>query len=293
MRLRLRDSVLEIERGRPLVMGIVNATPDSFSDTPGPKDLGMLVERAHAMAAAGAAIVDVGGQSGRTDAEAISPEEETARVVPLVERLAADGLAVSVDTWSADPARAALEAGAVMVNDVSGLSDPAVADLCASAGAALVVTHTRAAPKTKELPAYGDVVSDVLDGLRESAGVAAGRGVPEEGLLLDPGLDLAKTPAQSVELLRRLGELDVLGRPLLLAISRKDFVGALTGRPPAERDAGTLAALEPALDVPGAVVRVHDVDGTVDFLRVRSALRGDVEPPPGPLAESLRREVAA
>ncbi len=294
MRLRLRETVLVIERGRPLVMGIVNATPDSFSDAPGVvKDIGELAERAHALVAAGAAIVDVGGESGRTDSSAITTEEETARVVPLIERLTAEGVAVSVDTWRAEPALAALHAGAVMVNDVSGLSDPVLADLCAEAGAALAVTHTRAAPKTKAFPGYSDVVRDVLAGLRERCVLAARRGLPEEQLLLDPGIDLAKTPAQSVELLRRLAELEALGRPLLLAVSRKDFVGALTGRLPAERDAGTLAALEPALDVSGAVVRVHDVAGAVDFLRVRSALRGELEPPAGPLAGSLRREVVA
>jgi dihydropteroate synthase len=293
MRLRLRDNVLELERGRPLVMGILNATPDSFSDRQGPKDLEALAEHAHAMATAGAAIIDVGGESGRTDAEPITPQQETARVLPLIERLAAGGLTVSIDTWRLEPARAALEAGAAMVNDVSGLSDPGLAELCAEARAALVVAHTRATPKTKEFPGYADVVADVVDVLRERSALARGRGVSEEGLLLDPGLDLAKTPAQSIEVLRRVGELDTLGRPLLLAVSRKDFVGALTGRPPADRDPGTLAALEPALDVAGAVVRVHDVAGAVDFLRVRSALRGEGEPPAGPLEESLRRVVAA
>jgi len=293
MRLRLREKVLELERGRPLIVGILNATPDSFSDPRGPRSVDELVERAHALAQAGAAIVDVGGESGRTDTEAVSTSEEIARVVPLVERLTADGLAVSVDTWRGEPARAALEAGAVMVNDVSGLSDPQVAELCAAAGAGLVITHTRLPPKTKGFPAYADVVADVLDLLRERTIVARERGVEEEQLLLDPGIDLAKTPAQSVELLRRLGELEALGRPLLLAVSRKDFVGALTGRPPAQRDAGTLASIEPALELSGALLRVHDVAGVADFLRVRAALRGDVEPPAGPLAESLRREAAA
>ena len=293
MRLRARATVLELERGRPLLMGILNATPDSFSDPAGPRALDELVERAHAMVGAGASIVDVGGESGRTDTEAVSPAEEIDRVVPLVERLVAEGIAVSVDTWRRDPARAALDAGAVMVNDVSGLSDPALAELCAACGAALVVTHTRVPPKTKGFPGYDDVVADVLELLRERSAAARGRGVDEDQLLLDPGIDLAKTPAQSVELLRRLGELEALGRPLLLAVSRKDFVGALTGRPPAQRDAGTLASVEPALELPGAVLRVHDVAGVADFLRVRAALRGDVEPPAGPLAESLRREAAA
>ena len=293
MRLRLREGELEIERGRPRVMGILNATPDSFSDRPGAKAAAALVERAHALVEAGAAIVDVGGDSGRTDTRAIPVEAEIERVAPLVERLAADGLLVSVDTWRAESARAALAAGAVMINDVSGLSDPALAELCAASGAALVVTHTRVPPKTKGFPRYDDVVADVLDLLRERAGVARERGVQEEALLFDPGLDLGKTPAESVELLRRLGELETLGRPLLLAVSRKDFVGALTGRPPAQRDAGTLASLEPALELPAAVLRVHDVAGVADFLRVRAALRGEAEPPRGPLEESLRREALA
>ncbi|MGH2741935.1 MAG: dihydropteroate synthase, partial [Thermoleophilaceae bacterium] len=133
----------------------------------------------------------------------------------------------------------------------------------------------------------------VLDFLRERSSVARERGVGEDQLLIDPGIDLAKTPAESVALLRRLGELEVLGRPLLLAVSRKDFVGSLTGRAPAQRDAGTLASLEPALGLPGAVVRVHDVAGASDFLRVRAALRGDVDPPAGPLEGPLRREVVA
>jgi dihydropteroate synthase len=237
--------------------------------------------------------VDVGGESGRTDAEAIPAAEESERVVPVVAALASEGLSVSVDTWRAEPARAALEAGAVMINDVSGLSDPVVAELCGAAGAGLVITHTRVAPKTKAFPAYDDVVADVLALLRERVGVARERGVGEEQILLDPGLDLAKTPAESIELLRRIGELEALERPLLLAVSRKDFVGALTGRPPAQRDAGTLAALEPALGLRGAVVRVHDVAGAADFLRVRAAVRGDVVPPAGALEELLRREAVA
>ena len=295
MRLRLRDAVLDLERGRPLLMGIVNATPDSFSDPPGGKALDSLVAHAHAMAAYGAAVVDVGGESGRTDRPAVSAREEVARMAPLVERLVGDGLTVSVDTWRAEPARAALAAGAAMVNDVSGLADPAVAELCAEAGAALAVTHTRAAPKEKRFPDYrGDVMGDVLEFLGERVAVARSRGVAGDRLLVDPGLDLAKTPAQSVEILSRLDELDALGHPLLLAASRKDFLGALTGRSPAERDAATLAALEPALECAAAVLRVHDVRAAADFLRVRAALRGSSPPlPVDALAESLRREVPA
>jgi len=291
MKLRLGDRVLELSAGAPLLMGIVNATPDSFSDVQGSKSLDGLVERAHDLAAAGAAIVDVGGESGRTDRAAVSVDEEAARVVPLVKRLADEGLAVSVDTWRAPVARAALAAGAVLINDVSGLSDPEIAAVCASTGAGLVIAHTRVSPKTKGFPDYADVVADVLALLRDRTDAARAAGVEEQQLLLDPGLDLGKTPAESVELLRRLPELEQLRRPLLLAISRKDFVGALTGRPPGERDAGTLAAVEPSLDcVTGTVLRVHDVAGVADFLAVRTALRGASEAPAAPLDDALRRE---
>ncbi len=293
MRLRLRDTALDLAQGAPLLMGIVNATPDSFSDVQGEKTLGALAERALELHAVGAAIVDIGGESGRTDREPVAVEEEIARVVPLIERLSREGVAVSVDTWRTPVAHAALAAGAVLINDVSGLSEPAIADACVAAGAGLVITHTRLAPKTKGFPDYADVVADVIELLGERAAVARACGVGDDQLLLDPGFDLAKTPAESVELLRRLPELERLGRPLLLAISRKDFVGALTGRPPRERDAGTLAAIEPALDVAtGAVLRVHDVAGAADFLAVRAALRGDADVPEGGLGEALRRESA-
>ena len=291
MRLALGGRELELAPGAPALMGIVNATPDSFSDLQGPKPLDALVERAFELVAAGAAIVDVGGESGRTDRPAVSVDEEASRVVPLVERLAGEGVAVSVDTWREPVAREALDAGAVVINDVSGLADPAIALACAAHGAGLVITHTRVAPKAKGFPGYADVVADVLELLGGRAALARESGVGDERLLLDPGFDLGKTPAESVELLRRLPELEQLGRPLLLAISRKDFLGALTGRPPRERDAGTLAAIEPALDcAAGTVLRVHDVAAAADFLAVRAALRGDAEVPAAPLADALRRE---
>jgi dihydropteroate synthase len=258
----------------PVLMGIVNATPDSFSDRQGAKRLGDLVERAHRLVADGAAIIDVGGESGRTDREAVAVDEEQARVVPLIERLAADGLTVSVDTWRAPVARAALAAGASMVNDVSALSDVEVADACAAAGARLVITHTLVAPKVKAYPDYDDVVAEVAELLRERCAVAVEHGVEEERIVFDPGIDIAKTPAQSIELLRRLPELAELGRPLLVAVSRKDFVGALTGRTPAARDAGTLAAVGIAADGGADILRVHDVAAARDYLAVRAGLAG-------------------
>jgi dihydropteroate synthase len=273
--LRLRDRTLEPRE--PLLMGIVNATPDSFSDTQGHKPRAELVERALEQVAAGATLVDVGAESGRTDSEPVPVAEEIARVVPIVERLAAEGVTVSVDTWRAPVARAVLEAGAAMINDVSGLSDPEIAEDCARTGAGLVITHTRIPPKTKGFPAYADVVEDVVELLRERSEEARSRGVSDQQLVLDPGIDLAKTPAESVEVLRRLPELRALDRPLLLSVSRKDFVGALTDRSPAARQAGTLAALGAAVDGGAAILRVHDVADARDYLAVRAALSGDAK----------------
>jgi dihydropteroate synthase len=274
---------------QPLLMGIVNATPDSFSDRQGDKSVAELVERGRALAADGAAIIDVGGESGRTDREPAPVDVEAARVVPVVEALAADGLRVSVDTWRAPVARAALAAGATIVNDVSALSDLELADVCAQAGAQLVITHTRVAPKVKAFPDYDDVVADVIELLRERAAAAVERGMGEEQLIFDPGIDLAKTPAESIELLRRLPELAELGRPLLLAVSRKDFVGALTGRNPASRDAGTLAAVGAAADAGASILRVHDVAAARDYLEVRAALANGSAPELR-LESGLRRE---
>lgn len=291
MRLRLRDEIVEFHPGIPMVMGIVNASPESFSDG---DSVGGIVEQVDRACALDADIVDVGGESGVTDRPAVSVEEEIRRVVPLVEQLADARLLVSVDTWKAPVARAAIDAGAVMINDVSGLLDPGVADACASSGAALVVMHTRARPKEKAFPHYDDVAADVVAFLRERIAFARSRGVAEEQIVVDPGPDFAKTPAQTVEVLRRLPDVRELGRPVLLAASRKDFVGALTGRPPADRLGGTLAAIGEGVTAGAAIVRVHDVAATRDFLTVRATLRGEVEVPRElHLDQRLRRQAGS
>jgi dihydropteroate synthase len=278
--LRLRDRALALEPGNPLVMGIVNANPDSFSDAEPPGTLDGQVRRALALVADGADLVDVGGESGVTYNEVTPPEVEAARIVPLVQRLVAEGVSVSVDTWKADVARAALEAGASMINDVSGLHDPEVAALAARSGAGLVVMHTRAAPKQPAFPDYdGDVVGDVEAFLRERVAMAIDHGVAAEQLVLDPGPDFAKSPEQTVAVLRSLPRLHALGRPLLLAISRKYFLGAITGRPPAERLAATLAAAAWAVDAGAAILRVHDVAAVRDLLAVKAVLEGRAEVP--------------
>jgi dihydropteroate synthase len=273
--MRLRDRTFATVPGAPLVMGIVNASPESFSDGGAYATLDAQVDRALELVAAGADLIDVGGESGVTGVDPLAAAEEIRRVVPLVERLVAAGAVVSVDTWKAPVAQAVLAAGAHLVNDVSGLRDPALADLCARHDAGLVVMHTRARPKHKEFPHYDDVVTDVIDFLTERAGDAIARGVDRSSIVLDPGPDFAKTPAETVAVLRRLPDLVALGYPVLLAVSRKDFIGALTQRPPRQRAAGTLAAIAEGVDAGATIVRVHDVVATVEFLAVRAALRGE------------------
>jgi dihydropteroate synthase len=266
--------------GAPLLMGIVNANSDSFSDAGELPDVTARVARARELVAAGAAIVDVGGETASGLEPPVAAGEEAARVVPVIERIAAElDVVVSVDTHKPAVAEAALAAGAHLVNDVSGLRDPAMAALCARTGAGLVIMHTRVAPKGTLLePAfYTDVVEDVRSFLAERVAVAVGEGVAPEQLLLDPGPDFAKTPAQTVAVLRRLDVLHGLGRPLLLPLSRKDFLGAITGRPARERGAATLAAIGCAADAGAQVLRLHEVAAAADFLAVRSVLRGERE----------------
>jgi dihydropteroate synthase len=279
--------------GRPWLMGIVNATPDSFSDAGLHGTLDERVALARELLEAGADLIDVGGESGVTNRPAVDPVEEIERVVPLVERVAGElGALVSVDTYKPAVAAAAVAAGATMVNDTSGLRDPELADVCAQTGAALVLMHTRVEPKRRlEEPGYADVVADVRAFLAERMSLAIGRGVAEEQLVLDPGPDFAKTPAQTVAVLRALGSLHELGRPILLAASRKDFVGAITHRSPRGRLAGTLAAVDAGVRAGAHLLRVHEVDAVVDFLAVRAVLAGERDlPADARLEDALRWE---
>ena len=275
-------------------MGIVNASPDSFSDGGMHPGLQAQVELGHEMLAAGADILDVGGESATTGRPPVQVQEEIERVAPLVQRLAGElGAIVSVDTYKPPVARAAIAAGARIVNDVSGLRDPELAEVCADSGAGLVVMHTRAAPRERlqDPDLYGDITEEVLAFLRERMALALGCGVDPEQLIVDPGPDFAKTPAQTIRLLSEVGRMHELGRPLLMAVSRKDFIGALTGRPPLERLAGTLAALAHGVDHGAHIFRVHDVAAASDFLTVRAALAGELEPSRDlALAEEQRHE---
>jgi dihydropteroate synthase len=278
--------------GRPWLMGIVNATPDSFSDAGRYPTLEQRVQLARSLLADGAQVIDIGGESGVTNRPAVDPDEETRRVVPLIERVAGElGATVSIDTYKPAVARAAIAAGAAIVNDVSGLRDPGLADVCAETGAALVLMHTIAPPKQRlhDPSLDGRIAADVREFLERRIELATARGVAFEQLILDPGPDFSKTPAQTVEVLRALRQLGELDRPILLAVSRKDFVGALTGRGPLERLAGTLAALGYGVQAGAHLLRVHDVAAAADFVSVWDALNGDGQVDSGlRLADSLR-----
>ena len=271
---------ITVEQGNPLVMGIVNAGPDSFSDSVRLDTLERQVGHALALVAAGADIIDVGGESGVTYTDVTPAEVEAGRVVPLVERLVAAGVTVSVDTWKPEVARAAVDADAAIFEAVSGLAVPEVADVSAASGAALVGIRNRGGPNADQFTDDGGaVVSD--DGLLlpEQPAPPIARGVAAEQLLVDPGPDFAKTPAESAEVLRALPRLHALGRPILLPVSRKYVIGAITGRPPGERLAGTLAALLHGVAAGAAVVRVHDVAAAVDAIAVWRVLEGQAPVP--------------
>jgi dihydropteroate synthase len=285
--------VLELG-SRPLLMGIVNASPDSFSDGGRHPTLDDQVRLAEQLLREGADMLDVGGESATTNRPPVEPEREAELIVPLIERLAGGlGALVSVDTYKPAVARAAIAAGASIVNDVSGLRDPELATVCAQSGAALVLMHTRAAPRERlqDPDLYGDMTEEVLAFLRERIALASDAGVAAEQLIVDPGPDFAKTPAQTIRLLSEVERLHELELPLLMAISRKDFIGALTARAPRERLAGTLAALAHGTDAGAHIFRVHDVAAASDFLAVRAALAGETMPGRDlALAEELRHD---
>lgn len=264
---------------RCLLMGVVNATTDSFSDAGRYPDLQSRVALAEQLIADGADIIDIGGQSAVTGVPETLDTIEAAAVVPIVEALAArhPDVPISIDTYKPLVARLALDAGAAIINDTSGLLDPTLASVVADAGAGLVVMHNRSRPKERLTDAnlYDDVVADIMSFLRERIEQAVSLGVRPESIIVDPGPDFSKTPKQTVTVLQALDTVRELGRPILLALSRKDFIGAITSQPPTERLAGSLAALAFCGTGPGLIYRVHDVRATADYLAVTRALRGD------------------
>jgi dihydropteroate synthase len=291
--LRIGDRTTTVDG--TLVMGVVNASPDSFSDGGTHVTVDERLALADDLVAQGADILDVGGQSAITGVPEVAADEEIQRVVPVIAgiRERHPGILISVDSYKPPVVEASIAAGASIVNDVSGLLYPDVARICASSGAALVIMHTAAKPKQRLVdPArYADVVADVHGFLEEKIGEAIGLGVPEEALVLDPGPDFAKTPAQTIDVVRGLDRFRALGRPILLALSRKDFIGAILLKPPRQRLAGTMAAIAHVAAVPGNIVRVHDVAATRDVIAVVEVLEGRADVADDyELPMSLRRE---
>jgi dihydropteroate synthase len=261
----------------PVVMGIVNATPDSFSDGGRFEDPAAAVELGLRLVREGADLLDVGGESSRPGSEPVPEDEELQRVLPVVEHLAGAGERVSIDTTKLGVARAALEAGATIVNDVSAFRfEPELAGLVADSGAGCCLVHMKGVPRTMHhAPRYGDVVSEVRSFLEERLTFATAEGVAEEGIWLDPGIGFGKTLEHNLELLRRLDEIVAIGRPVVVGTSRKSFLGKLAGgKPPDERLPGTIATNVLALERGASVFRVHDVAPVVDALTVAAATVG-------------------
>lgn len=265
----------ELSLARPVVMGILNVTPDSFSDGGGFVALPDALARGRAIVAAGGDIVDVGGESTRPGSDEVPSAEETARVVPVIEALARElDVPVSVDTRHAEVARAALAAGASIINDVSGFRDPAMAALAAGSGVGLVVMHMLGEPKAMQAePRYDDVVAEVLAYLAGQAAMLERAGVARERIALDPGIGFGKTTVHNLALLRELPRLAALGYPVLVGASRKSVVGAVLGEPdPRQRLEGSLAIAAWSLTHGGPIVRVHDVAATVKLARMLAAI---------------------
>lgn len=275
---RCGDKLLKLGN-EPRVMGIVNTTPDSFSDGGRYADPAAAVDHGCRLAEEGAAVIDVGGESTRPGAKAVPEAEECKRVVPVIRALAQRlRVPVSVDTCKPGVARAALDAGAVIINDIAGLGQPggAMAKIAASYRAAVVLMHMKGTPRTmQKKPAYTDVAAEIMSFFEERMAVAARFGCRPENILLDPGVGFGKTAAHNAEILRRFAEFRSLGRPLVAGLSRKSFIGAFTGaQDPRDRLPGSIAANVMACAAGAQVVRVHDVKETVQALKIYAAIKG-------------------
>jgi dihydropteroate synthase len=257
-------------------MGVLNVTPDSFSDGGDFLDPASAIAHARELEAEGADLVDVGGESTRPGAEPVSEAVELERVMPVIEALGAEAIPLSIDTYKAAVARGALAAGASFVNDVTALrGDAEMAGVVADAGVDVCLVHMRGEPRSmQEDPRYDDVVSEVRAFLEDRLDWAVAEGISEERVWLDPGIGFGKTLEHNLELIRRLDEIVTVGRPVVFGASRKRFLGKLTGRDERERVSGTVAANVLALERGAAMFRVHDVGPTVDALRVASATLG-------------------
>ena len=270
-----RAPIAGLDWSRPVIMGIVNVTPDSFSDGGRFARARQAIEHGRALAAAGADILDIGGESTRPGAQEVPVEEELERVVPVVEALAKEGFRISVDTRKSQVMSEAAKAGAAILNDVSALTfDPAARQTAACAGLPVVLMHAQGLPETmQDNPQYADVTLDVFDALQSLIEAATAAGIDEEQIIADPGIGFGKTCADNLSLMRNLPLFHALGRPLLLGASRKSFIGQVTGvAGAAERLAGSLAAAQAGLAGAAQILRVHDVAQTVQMARMWRAM---------------------
>lgn len=259
-------------------MGVLNVTPDSFSDGGAWGDAAAAIAHGRALAEAGADLIDVGGESTRPGALDVTADEEIRRVTPVIEALAEEGIAVSIDTSKVGVAAAAVDAGAEVVNDVTALESPQMAAFCAGAGVGVVLMHMQGTPRTmQENPSYVDVVDEVGAFLLDRAAAAVAAGIEDDRIVIDPGIGFGKTVDHNLELLARLDELTAGTYPVLVGASRKRFLGSVLRRAgketgPAERDPATAATVVAAILAGAAAVRVHDVAATADAVRVADAI---------------------
>jgi dihydropteroate synthase len=269
---------LNLDITRPLIMAVINATPDSFSDAGKYATVEARMERTKEVLDQGADILDIGGQSAITGVPEISEDEEIERITPVIQWVAANTNAImSIDTYRPKVAAAALEAGAHIINDISGLLHPELANVVAQHNAGYILMHNRGRPKVRLTDAnlYEDVVADVLEFMDDRFAQLQAAGVTKQQVIVDPGPDFAKTPAQTVEVLQKISRLLEYRRPVLFPVSRKDFIGAITGRPPRERLAGTLAAIAHTLTLTrSGIYRVHDIQEVRNFIDVWDVLQG-------------------
>ena len=268
-----RCGAFALDLSRPLVMGVLNVTPDSFSDGGRFADREQALSHARRMRDDGADIIDIGGESSRPGAESVAQGVELSRVLPLVEALAAEGIPVGVDTRKPAVMQAAIAAGAAMINDIAALREPGAIEACAQGGVGVCLMHMQREPRTMQAaPAYADVVSEVRDFLLTRARVCIDAGIARERIAIDPGFGFGKTLAHNLALLRALGTLAATDYPVVAGLSRKASLGEITGRSVDERMPASLAAALCAVARGAAIVRVHDVRATVDALKVWSAV---------------------
>jgi len=276
LRSSLHCGKFKLDLSRPLVMGIVNVTPDSFSDGGQHLQCAAALVHAHQLIADGADIVDIGGESSRPGAQPVSIQEELDRVLPIIEGLHDMPVPISIDTCKPEVMEAAIAAGAQMVNDINALQDPAAMSVVAASPVAVCLMHKRGNPQTMQAqPHYQDVVAEVSEFLRERIAAAEMAGIERKRIVIDPGFGFGKTLEHNLVLLRELSKLGELGMPVLAGLSRKSMLGALTGQDVGDRLAASVAAALIAVQRGAGIVRVHDVRATVDALKVLNAVKGE------------------